>query len=109
MQNQSLKNAKESCEKILRQLQLENKKNDFSYNLSGGEQRRLQLAIALAGKASVLILDEPTTGLDPENRRHLWDILLVIIIRNIKLFSHLDSFFSFKILQLLFIPQFLFK
>ena len=43
--------------------------------LSGGMKRRLSLAIAIAGQAKVIFLDEPTTGLDPENRKEFWGIL----------------------------------
>lgn len=45
--------------------------------LSGGMQRKLSLAIALVGNSKVLMLDEPTSGMDPEARRQVWDILLV--------------------------------
>lgn len=44
--------------------------------LSGGMRRRLSLAIALIGNPRVVILDEPSSGLDPSHRRQMWDILL---------------------------------
>ncbi|KAJ3122218.1 hypothetical protein HK098_003018 [Nowakowskiella sp. JEL0407] len=47
----------------------------LSKNLSGGERRRLCIAIALVGNPSVVFLDEPTTGLDPEVRRLIWNIV----------------------------------
>jgi ABC-2 type transport system ATP-binding protein len=44
-------------------------------SLSGGERRRLDLALALLGRPRVLVLDEPTTGLDPESRRTVWRLV----------------------------------
>ncbi|XP_077287135.1 phospholipid-transporting ATPase ABCA3-like isoform X2 [Arctopsyche grandis] len=76
MQGLDYKSAVEECDGVLTQIQLKDKSDELSQNLSGGGQRRMQLAIALAGNAPVLILDEPTSGLDPQNRRQLWDILL---------------------------------
>lgn len=49
---------------------------DFpSSSLSGGMKRRLSVAIALVGDPKIVFLDEPSTGLDPENRRQLWEVL----------------------------------
>lgn len=61
----------------MEQLDLSDKANRKTSELSGGMLRRLQLGCALCGNASVLILDEPTSGLDVEARRELWDMLLV--------------------------------
>ncbi|MEJ2052868.1 MAG: ABC transporter ATP-binding protein [Calditrichaceae bacterium] len=54
---------------------LEDKRNSYVVNLSGGQRQRLSLGIALINKPKILILDEPTTGLDPNARRDVWDIL----------------------------------
>jgi ABC-2 type transport system ATP-binding protein len=54
---------------------LSEKRDTRVIKLSGGQQRRLDVAIALAGDAELLFLDEPTTGFDPGARRHAWEIV----------------------------------
>ncbi len=46
-----------------------------SCNLSGGMRRRLSVAMATVGNPDILILDEPTTGLDPASRRQVWEVI----------------------------------
>ncbi|CAH0387825.1 unnamed protein product [Bemisia tabaci] len=52
--------------------------NDLPDKLSGGMKRKLSLAIALIGSPKILMLDEPTSGMDPESRREMWNLLLSI-------------------------------
>ncbi|CAF3818339.1 unnamed protein product [Rotaria sp. Silwood1] len=54
---------------------LENSKHSFCNSLSGGMKRRLSLACAFVGNTKIILLDEPSSGLDPSNRRLLWDWL----------------------------------
>ncbi len=66
-----------STEEVLDDLQLGEKADAFVGKLSGGQRQRLAVATALVGNPKILFLDEPTTGLDPQSRRQLWDIIRV--------------------------------
>ena len=60
---------------VLEQMQLAEKADAWVGKLSGGQRQRLAVATALVGNPKILFLDEPTTGLDPQSRRQLWDII----------------------------------
>lgn len=62
-------------DEVLERVSLEGKANAFVETLSGGQQQRLAVAIALVGDPEMLFLDEPTTGLDPQSRRQLWEVI----------------------------------
>ncbi|HEY4053488.1 MAG TPA: ABC transporter ATP-binding protein [Terriglobales bacterium] len=64
-----------STEEVLTALQLNEKSNAQVGDLSGGQKQRLAVATALVASPKILFLDEPTTGLDPQSRRQLWDII----------------------------------
>jgi ABC-2 type transport system ATP-binding protein len=67
------------CEEVLQLIALGEKRKAWVVNLSGGQRQRLALGIALLNQPKILLLDEPTTGLDPNARREIWEIL-----RNLK-------------------------
>jgi ABC-2 type transport system ATP-binding protein len=62
-------------DEVIEVVGLANKRNSRVVKLSGGQQRRLDVAIALAGDPEVLFLDEPTTGFDPSARHEAWDVV----------------------------------
>jgi ABC-2 type transport system ATP-binding protein len=64
-----------SSEEVLAQLELTEKADSWVGKLSGGQRQRLAVATALVCNPKILFLDEPTTGLDPQSRRQLWDII----------------------------------
>ena len=64
-----------SAEEVLSALQLNEKAGAQVGDLSGGQKQRLAVATALVASPKILFLDEPTTGLDPQSRRQLWDII----------------------------------
>lgn len=61
--------------KFLRDVQLQDKANSYVEQLSGGQKQRFSIAAALVHGPKVFFLDEPTTGLDPQARRNLWELI----------------------------------
>jgi ABC-2 type transport system ATP-binding protein len=64
-----------TVESLLADLQLGEKRRSWVQKLSGGQRQRLAVALGLIGDPEILFLDEPTTGLDPQSRRALWDTI----------------------------------
>ena len=64
-----------SSDEVMDQLELTEKADAWVGKLSGGQRQRLAVATALVCNPKILFLDEPTTGLDPQSRRQLWDII----------------------------------
>ncbi|XP_053524219.1 retinal-specific phospholipid-transporting ATPase ABCA4 isoform X5 [Artibeus jamaicensis] len=76
LKGRSWDEAQLEAEAMLEDTGLHHKRNEEAQDLSGGMQRKLSVAIAFVGDAKVVILDEPTSGVDPYSRRSIWDLLL---------------------------------
>lgn len=69
------KYRKERIKEMFRFVELEDRKNDLVKNFSGGMKRRLEIARGLIHLPDILFLDEPTLGLDPQTRNHIWEYI----------------------------------
>uniref|UniRef100_A0A8C2Q7P8 ABC transporter domain-containing protein n=1 Tax=Cyprinus carpio TaxID=7962 RepID=A0A8C2Q7P8_CYPCA len=76
LKGRSSKEVQKEIDQMIRDVGLPHKRKDLVKNLSGGMQRKLSVAIAFVGGSNVVILDEPTAGVDPYARRGIWDLLL---------------------------------
>ncbi|CAI9737201.1 cholesterol transporter ABCA5-like [Octopus vulgaris] len=71
----SAEEIEDEIDSLLKDLNLTEKADVFSKNLSGGQKRKLSVGMAFIGKPKVIFLDEPTAGVDPLSRRNMWELL----------------------------------
>ena len=76
---------REKCDQLLEYTDLSDKSKSGARGLSGGQQRKLMIARALLSDPEILVLDEPTVGLDPHARRKIWDMLINLKLRGMTL------------------------
>jgi ATP-binding cassette subfamily A (ABC1) protein 3 len=62
----------------MKEMNLKQYENALAGNLSGGNKRKLSVGIAMIGNPPIVFLDEPSTGMDPEARRFMWNIISTI-------------------------------
>lgn len=74
----SRKDSKERAHEVLEFFSLSERSKDNVYELSGGMKRRLAIARSMIGSPSVIVMDEPTTGLDPQSRNRVWEELAIL-------------------------------
>jgi len=67
--------VQEEVDRVLNSVEMFNVKNHLVSTFSGGMRRRISLAISLISNPPILILDEPTTGMDPKTRRNIWSLI----------------------------------
>ena len=75
MEIKGVKGDKAQIEDLINRIDLKEKKNEICKNLSGGEKRKLCISLALVGNSQLVLLDEPTSGMDVMAKRALWDFL----------------------------------
>jgi ABC-2 type transport system ATP-binding protein len=68
--------ARQRVDEIIGLIDLSDKRKSYTVNLSGGQRQKLAMGIALLNNPKIILLDEPTTGLDPNARREIWSILM---------------------------------
>lgn len=65
----------ELCDRAIKQLDLESHRKKMAGTLSGGNKRKLSVALAVVGSPPIILLDEPSAGMDPEARRFMWRVV----------------------------------
>ncbi|KAM4564931.1 phospholipid-transporting ATPase ABCA1 [Fundulus diaphanus] len=76
LKGRSRSEVQSEIDQMIKDVGLTHKRKDLAKNLSGGMQRKLSVAIAFVGGSKIVILDEPTAGVDPYARRGIWELLL---------------------------------
>lgn len=75
MKSKTAEEISQELEEIIEKCHLTDERKKLSMHLSGGNKRKLSLAMALIGQSKIVFLDEPSSGMDPVSRRYIWDIL----------------------------------